>query len=35
MLRKDTDVFLDDLTVYDIENKLNIKIIPVRFQEKN
>ncbi len=29
MLRRDTDIFLDDLTVTDIENKLNVKIIPV------
>ena len=29
MLRRDTDVFLDDLTVSDVENRLNVKIIPV------
>lgn len=29
MLRRDTEIFLDDLTVADIENKLNVKIIPV------
>ncbi|NLX62469.1 MAG: DUF512 domain-containing protein [Tissierellia bacterium] len=34
MLRKDTEVFLDDLTVSDIENHLNIKIIPVEVSGK-
>jgi len=29
MLREGTDVFLDDLTVKDIQNKLNTEIIPV------
>ncbi|MGN0677136.1 MAG: DUF512 domain-containing protein, partial [Ruminococcus sp.] len=29
MLRRDTDIFLDDLTVSDVENRLNIKVIPV------
>lgn len=29
MLRRDTDIFLDDLTVSDVQNKLNVKIIPV------
>ena len=29
MLRRDTDIFLDDYTVKDVENKLNTNIIPV------
>lgn len=34
MLRKDTDVFLDDLTIRDIENQLKIKMIPVEVSGK-
>ncbi len=34
MLRADTDVFLDDLTVKDIENRLRVKIIPVEVSGK-
>ncbi|HSH36479.1 DUF512 domain-containing protein, partial [Schnuerera sp.] len=30
MLKVDTNVFLDDLTVKDIENRLKVKIIPVK-----
>jgi len=29
MLRRDTDIFLDDLTVGDVEKKLGVKIVPV------
>lgn len=29
MLRRDTDIFLDDLTVSDVENKLNLKVTSV------
>lgn len=29
MLRQDSDIFLDDLTVKDIENRLMVKIIPI------
>ena len=29
MLRHNEDVFLDNLTVNDVENELNVKIIPV------
>jgi len=34
MLRDNTDVFLDDLTVSDIQNKLKINIIPVEVSGK-
>lgn len=34
MLRKDTEVFLDDLTITDIEDKLKVKIIPVEVSGK-
>ncbi len=34
MLRKDSDVFLDDLTIKDIENRLMVKIIPVEVSGK-
>lgn len=29
MLRRDTDIFLDDLTINDVEEKLKVKVIPV------
>ncbi len=29
MLRRDTDIFLDDLTVSDVENKLDLKVTAV------
>ncbi|MCF6461369.1 DUF512 domain-containing protein [Clostridium sp. Cult3] len=35
MLRQDSDVFLDDLTIKDIENKLKVKIIPVEVSGKD
>ena len=34
MLRKDSDVFLDDLTIKDIEDRLKIKIIPIEVSGK-
>ena len=34
MLRKDTEVFLDDFAVTDIENELNTNIIPVEVSGK-
>jgi putative radical SAM enzyme (TIGR03279 family) len=34
MLRQDSDVFLDDLTVKDIENRLMVKIIPIEVSGK-
>lgn len=34
MLRSDTEVFLDDLTVSDIQSRLNVKIIPVEVSGK-
>lgn len=35
MLRNRSDVFLDDLTLEDIENELNVKIIPVEVSGKD
>lgn len=29
MLRSDTDIFLDDMTVKDVENALNIRVLPI------
>ena len=34
MLRKDSNVFLDDLTIKDIENRLKVKMIPVEVSGK-
>ncbi len=34
MLRKDSNVFLDDLTIEDIENRLKIKLIPIEVSGK-
>ena len=34
MLRKDSNVFLDDLTIKDIENRLKVKLIPVEVSGK-
>lgn len=34
MLRKDTEVFLDDLNIKDIEDKLKVKVIPVEVSGK-
>jgi putative radical SAM enzyme (TIGR03279 family) len=34
MLRKDTNVFLDDLTIEDVEKELNTKIIPIEVSGK-
>jgi len=34
MLRKSSDVFLDDLTIGDIENSLMVKIIPIEVSGK-
>ncbi|HHV38192.1 MAG TPA: DUF512 domain-containing protein [Tepidimicrobium sp.] len=35
MLRKDTDVFLDDMTIGDIEDHLDAKVIPVEVSGKD
>ena len=34
MLRKDSNVFLDDLTIEDVENKLKVKLMPVEVSGK-
>ncbi len=35
MLRKDTDIFLDDLSIKDVEEKLNTEVIPMEVLGKD